>query len=270
MATDNVPLTDPARELAELCTALGGVSTAAGDDHLASLFEVSPWSTEFYQIMACIVERAENLIRIVNGLDIDEDFKGEAIVHISMVKAAFAKNPLIHAWNAQGQGSTLLSGSNIQPIKMLSPLVRAKVSYPKLSDVDVQVILAETAEFEDWLIEHQIAEQDFIRQALIDGLKQFRFRMTKIQWLGWGYTFGSLRDVIAAYKLLETTVDPITNPDAEAVLRKSASFFVKIFAKVGVAKETVEKADFLLRAYGAINLVQQGTSVAGLLTHLTG
>lgn len=266
----SVTLTDPARELAELCAVLGVYSNESGDEHLATNFKVRAWSSEFYQIISCIVDRCDNLIKIVNGLEIDEDFKGEAIVHINMVQAAFGRGAMMNNWSTAGHGSTLLSGSNIQPIKMLSPLVRMKISYPKLGDEDIAKLLADTAEFEAWLFEHQIAEQDFIRQAMLDGVRQFRLRLDKIKWLGWGYTFASLREVIAAYKMLESNTDPVSNPDAEAVLKKGASFFVKVFAKVGVAKETVEKVDFLLKAYGAINLIEQGTSATGLLTHLTG
>jgi hypothetical protein len=262
--------TDPARELADLCTALSGHSDAAGDDYLASKFQVKAWSSEFYQIVACIVERGDYLIKIVNALDMDEDVKDDAIVHITMVQAAFAKGALLNSWSAQGCGASLLSGSNIQPIKMLSPTVRNIVSYPKPSAEDIQAILEDTAEFKDWLEQHQVAEQDFIRQIMLDGLSQFRFRLSKIQWLGWGYTFSSLREIIAAYKILETTLEiPLINPDAEAVLKKGISFFVKVFSKVGVAKETVERADFLLKMYGTFSLVQQGASVAGLLTHVS-
>jgi hypothetical protein len=271
MTASPVALTDPARELAELCTTLSRHSSSPGDEHLASHFEVGVWSSEFYQIIACIVERADSLISITQELDLDDDVKAEAITHIAMIKAAFNRNALTNIWSQQGYGAAILSGNNVQTIKMLSPLIRARISYPKLSPDDVQSILNETTEFERWLLDHQLVEQDFIRQAMLDGIKQFKFRLAKTRWLGWGYTFQSLKDIVAAYKLLETSViSPQTNPDAEAVLRKGASFFVKVFGTIGVAKETVERADFLLRAYGAISLVQHGTSVAGLLTHLKG
>ena len=248
---------------------LGVYSNENGDEHLATNFRVRAWSSEFYQIISCIIDRCDNLIKIVNTLDMDDELKGDAIDHIQMVQAAFGRGAMMNNWSTASYGASLLSGSNIQPIKMLSPIVRMKVSYPKLGDEDIANLLADTAEFESWLLDHQIVEQDFIRQAMIDGVRQFRLRLQKIRWLGWGYTFASLREVIAAYKLLESNIDPISNPDAEAVLKKGASFFVKVFAKVGVAKETVEKADFLLKAYGAINLIEQGTSATGLLTHLT-
>jgi hypothetical protein len=271
MTISPLPITDPARELAELCGILNFNTKAAGDDYLAKCFEVDPWSSDFYQIVFCIVERADTLIGIVTALDIDEDLREEAISHINEVKRAFSKASLFNAWNAQGTGASLLSSLNVQPIKMLSPMVRIRVSYVKLDADAIAELLEDAAEFQGWLSEHQIEEQDFVRQAIIDGLKQFRFRLGKFQWLGWGYTFDSLREVIAAYKMLQTTVATSdTNPHAEAILKKGLSFFVKVFEKVGVAKDTVERADFLLRAYGAINLVHQGTTAVGLLTHLKG
>ena len=154
---------------------------------------------------------------------------------------------------------------------MISPIIRSKVSYPKLDEDELNDVMDAVSEFLTWLTEHQLANQDFIRQAIIDGMRQFQFRVNKIKWTGWGYTIQSLKDVIAAYKMLEGAVpNPSTAPDAEAVLKKGAKFFVRVFETIGVAKGTVEKADFLLRAYGAIGLIQHGTTVAGLLTHLNG
>jgi hypothetical protein len=271
MATNPQPLTDPARELADLCAALGEYTDIPGDVHLATNFDVEPWSAEFYQIIGCIVERCDNLIEVVNSLDIDEDYKGEAVAHIAMVKAAFSKSSLMNAWSTRGQGHTLLSASNVQPIKMLSHSVRSKVSYPKLSKDDIASLLDDTAQFQDWLTGHQLAEQDFVRQALLDSVKQFRFRLSKINWVGWGYTYDSLQEVLAAYMILQHSVtDPLSNPDAEAVLKKGASFFVKLFGTIGVSKDVVQKADFLVRAFGAVALIQHGTSAVALLTHLKG
>jgi hypothetical protein len=264
-------LTDPARELAELCSALAISSGNPGDHVLAEAFEVEAWSAEFYQIVFCIVERADSLIAIVSEIDLDEDYRTEAVAHIRQIKAAFNKGSLMNPWNNRGTGASLLAAYNVQPVKMLSPMVRSRVSYPKLDDVEIDNLIQLAEEFQNWLSTHQLREQDFIRQALLDGIRQFCFRLAKTKWLGWGYTIQSLKDVIAAYKMLEGGA-PGESPqaDAEAVLRKGSAFFVKVFQKLGVAKDAAERADFLLKAYGAISLVQGGTTVTGLLTHLNG
>ena len=50
-------VTDPARELADICMRLtDGVSTK-GDDFLAAKFQVAVWSTEFFQIIFCISKK---------------------------------------------------------------------------------------------------------------------------------------------------------------------------------------------------------------------
>ena len=90
--------------------------------------------------------------------------------------------------------------AHINPIKTLSYQIRQKVSYPKLDEDDRKELLAVVSELIEWLKEHQLKEQDFIRQAIVEGLEQFRFRLERFEWLGWGYTLGSLRDVVAAYR----------------------------------------------------------------------
>lgn len=262
-------LTDPAREYAELCEALAEESHAPGDAHLANKFGVKPWSSEFYQIVFCIIERANRLVELVDGLGLDEDFAEQALNHIAATRNAFGKEAITNTWYASG--AKYLAPINVQPLKMLSPMIRAKVSYPRLSDAEADELQSAIEEFLGWLSDHQLSEQDFIRQALIDGLEQFHFRLSKVRWLGWGYTIQSLKDVIAAYKLLESSEpSPQSNPDAQAALIKGAKFFGRIFEVIGVTKEAAEKADFLLKAYGAISLIQHGTTVTGLLTHLNG
>ena len=263
-------LTDPAREFADLCTELAVGSHAAGDEFLANAFGVKAWSAEFYQIIFCIIERADGLISIIENLGLDDDHRQEAINHVEQIKQAFGKGSLTNQWSINGYGKSLLSPANVQPLKMLSIAVRSQISYPRLNDDELAETLELVREFENWLNDHQLADQDFIRQALIDGIKQFKFRLVKVKWYGWGYTIDSLREVIAAYKLLEGATDPEVSPDAEAMLRKGSKFLAAVLKKIGVAQDIVGGTDFILRAYGAINLIQHGTSVTGLLTHMKG
>ena len=230
-------ITDPARELADICVKLHCHPDKRGDQHLADVFDVQPWSAEFFQIIFCIVERADFLIDLIGELDLDQDYKTEAVNHINLVKEAFSRDALAGPW--KNAGYQHIAPANVQPIKMLSLAVRQLVQYPKLSDEEAHAILAEVNELTDWLDQHQTKENDFIRQALLDGLKQFRFRLERVGWLGWGYTLDSLREVIGAYLALERGMpEPGIDPVAEAALKKVSALvtgFYKKTKKIGRA-----------------------------------
>lgn len=266
MADDNIALTDPARELAELLTSLqAGNVTVAGSQFLAEKFEVEAWSQDFYRIIATIMDRLAALTAIVAELPLDEDYRFEMIGHVNEIATAFSPSGFQNAW--QSFGADKLSARNVQPLKGLSGLVRQQIVYRKLSGEELAELEGTVGELIEWLSGHQLARQDFIRQALIDGLEHLRFRLSKCRWLGWGYTLDSLREVIAAYMLLERQEPtPQDNPDAEAVLAKVGAVIKAVYAKIETVKKVAETGDWLLKAYGAATLAQHALpTIKGLL-----
>ncbi len=135
-------------------------------------------------------------------------------------------------------------------------MIRPHQSYPKLDDAERDDLLAAVDQLLHWLNEHQLAEQDFIRQALIDGLTRFRFRLARIQWIGWGYTLESLREVIGAYFALErgTPIDGSAT-SAQAALKLVRDLVATVYEKTKFAKDVIETGEFMLKAYGATTLV---------------
>lgn len=265
--TQTVVLTDPARELAELCTSLQAETGKAGEIFLAGRFGVQPWSREFFEIIFTITERCGVLESIVGDLDLDEDFRAEMVGIVNAIMVAFSAEAMRAQW--KDYGLKHISPVQIGPLKALSVSVRQKVAYRKLDDEALEEILVETETLLGWLKEHQLEEQDFIRQAMIDGLERFQFRLTRLQWLGWGYTLDSLREIIAAYMLLERGgVDPQTNPNSAAILKKVGTVIQSVYRRVTVAKDVAETGDWLLKVYGAGSLVYQAGRplIAGLLT----
>jgi len=256
-------VTDPARELAELCDRLKMPNDNKGDEWVAQVLGVEPWSREFYEAVFSVVERADFRLSLIDDLELDDDFKAQAASHVTKVKTAFNKHSLQNGWKQVG--ALAVSAENIQPIKMLSPLVRQKVEYPRLSDEERNELLADVDELLEWLREHQLKDRDFVRQALIEGLERFRFCLKRVGWLGWGYTLDSLREVIGAYMALERGLDPTTDPIADAALKKAGAFVKGFYDKTQVFKGVVETGDFLLRAYGAAALA---TTPAGLADFL--
>lgn len=260
-------ITDPAEEFADVCKALSGAPNTAGANWLAEKFGTEPWSREFYQVLFAIVERGYYLIDLVGEM--------EEAAHIAPSVQADIKG-ILQAFSAQGLGANWtqiskqsLGKDKVGSVVVLSALVRQKIKYPKLTPEERDEVLELVDEMIEWLRKHQLTDQDFIRQAIIDGLAQFRFRLERVRWLGYGYAIESLREVIGAYFALERGfVDDGSMPVVEATLKKVAEGVKKIYEKVGVVKEATEHADFLLKAYGAASLYANANAggIAGLLT----
>lgn len=259
-------LTDPARELAELLTVLqGGNPNLQGDVFLAGHFGVDAWSQDFLRIIATIMDRLIELKMIVAELDLDDDYRAEMVGHVEQVASAFSLHGFVNPWSAIG--AKQVSPHNVQPIKGLSGMVRQRIAYRKLSDEDLIELAAMIDELTGWLSKHQLTEQDFIRQALLEGLQQLRFRLEKFKWLGWGYALDSLRQVIGAYMMLERQdLDPQVRPDAAAMLVKTGAAIKAVYEKMQVVKGMTETGDWLLKAYGTLALVHQAfPGISGLL-----
>jgi hypothetical protein len=264
-----VTLTDPARELADLCAKLSSHrgSETRGSIFLAAAFDVPEWSTEFYQIIFSISRRADELVEIIQTLDLDSDTKVELVSDVAKIQEAFGRNGLNNNW--KHSLTNFISPENVKPIKALSMQVRTAYAYPKLTEDELAELVTVVDDLISWLKDHQLKEQDFIRQAILEGLGQFRFRLERVGWVGWGYTLQSLRDVIGAYLALERGM-PDTNrePAADAVLLKTAALVKAVYTKVNVVKGAVETGDFLLKAYGAFALASQGpVGIRALLTY---
>jgi len=260
-------ITDPARELADFVRNLKIPRDHQADVGLAALWGVEPWSSGFIRIIAVISERAEELKDLTDATSLDPDQKDEMKRNLEATRQAFCQNGLGQPW--RHSLDNYLSPATIGPLSMLSGLIRPIRSYPKLDDEEVTDLFAQVAELRSWLIEHQLVEQDFIRQALIDGLDQLLFRLERIKWLGWGYTVDSLRDVVGAYLALERSMPTEgINPITEAMVRGVGNFIKSFYDKTRVAKDVVETGDWLLRAYGGVMAVTHGsTTIAGLIGH---
>jgi len=196
-------VTDPARDLAEVCDRLSGSVHQTGDAYLAKHFAVQPWSREFFKIISSIIDQIELVRVLISQLDLDNDIMLDAIQHVDKIRLAFARDSLFNTWNNHNSGAFCLARENVQPIKMLSSQIRKKISYPKLSDDEVAKVLNDLSELKSWLKSHELEEKDFIREAILHGIEEFEFRLLHLGWVGWGYALESLKEVIGAYLALE-------------------------------------------------------------------
>ncbi|MEZ5922654.1 MAG: hypothetical protein R3C60_15075 [Parvularculaceae bacterium] len=258
-------MTDPARELAELCQSLSNSADERGDVYLARHFKVDPWSEEFYRILFCILGRINEVQSLVSVIDADDDLKNECVGHLNGIKAAFNQNALAANWKPPG-GPHHLRRENSQPIKMLSPQFRAIAPTPKVDEKEQRALLEQTDELLSWLQNHQLREQDFIRQSIIYGLLQFKFSIEKLRWVGWGYSLKSLRDVIAAYLVLERGHIPDQEDTTyDAMLKLTMKYIKATYERLKIAREITETGDFLLKAYGAWTLISHAPGISGII-----
>lgn len=261
-----VTTTDPARELAELCTTLrDGADDAYGDAVLARHFGVPPWSPEFFEILFVVSDRVRWLIAAVKEFDEAQDIKNEWLSSLHAVSIAIGQDGIRNNWRHIKQNH--LSEHNIKIIRFISVMARHHYVVPKLSDEEVNFLQEEIVRIIDWLKTHQLEKQDFFRQAIIDGLERFHFRLSKLRWVGWGYVLQSLRDTMHAYLALHGVAPNLaTRPITEALLRKVTGFVAAVWAVAYGAKEFDETADFVLEAVEKIGQIEQGKAIiSGLL-----
>lgn len=257
-------LTDPAKEFSALLSKLTVKSEKSGDAFLSEFFNVPVWSYEFVEIIYFISQRIELLEGFINELD-DEHIREHLLHNIREIRQAFSTRGFAQQWQATVQN--FLNPANMGPILVLSPSIKGKCQYPSLTESEISELTDEVNTLETWLREHQLKEQDFIRQALLDGIAQFKARLKHVKWLGWGYTLQSLRNIIAAYMALEIGFPDRTQaPDAGAVIMKAEAFLKSVFEITKTAKDVFETGEFVLKFYGATELfINSSQAIQGLL-----
>ena len=261
-------ITDPARELVDLIRSLQIVSSRQSDGGLAELWGVKPWSSDFMLIIYTISARIDGLKLLTRKTDLDTDQKNEMCEHLENIRKAFGPSGMSNTWS-HVLGS-YLTPAHINPVSMLSGLVRPLQSYAKLGNDEVSELLEMINTLQVWLSDHQLHDHDFIRQSIIDGLDHLTFRLEHVGWLGWGYAIEGLKDLIHAYFVLERGVaDSGENSTAAAALKNLGTFIRTTYSKMTILKDVTEVGDWMLRIYGGVMAASDGpTTALALLTHI--
>lgn len=239
-------MTDPARELGEIAKRLIKGSDAKGAKFLADAFGVAPWSTSFYKIIACILERVEHVATIVQRTAMDEDHKQDALEHLEGFKSAFAGSALLNSWNNSGHGLTLMKDHG-QPIQFMSPSVRQFVAYPRLNDEEITELIALIDRYRDEVATASDAPP-FVRQAILDGLDLFRFQLENIGWMGAGYALSAFREVLQVYDAVQRHDMPDAF-DSQALMTGLMSIITKFKEGVANAKSWTDTGEAVWKAY---------------------
>lgn len=260
-----VSRTDPAKEIVDFFQNLDGESTKSGDTYIAEKLNLEPWSRDFFETLFSVKDRIETVRALLSSIDLDEDQLEAANNHLNQVSKILTKQMLSQPWRAS---NSIIAQGHVNAINMLSYSVRQKVSYPKLDKDEIAALLINIENLLSWLQQHQLSEQDFIRQALIEGLQLLKSRLSGTGMLGWGYTLSSLHDVIAAYMALERGFpDPeMSNSTAAAILKKTGDLIESLWKAVGHAQEFKDRGELVLQIYGAVAVVKD-SGIAGYLAN---
>lgn len=249
-------LTDPAREVLDLCKHLVVHASSSEPVHrsLARALGVREWSSDLFLVIDIINARIDELRKAIEGLSLEADLLAEADKEIKAIAAVFTheymnNNNMVSAKNSN------FAESSLKTLRLLAPQIRTIISYPYIGEGEREEISADIRTLVEWLSNHQLRENDFIRAALIDGLNQALFRLEKMHFFGWAYTAASLKPVITAYMALERmNPNKANNPDVEIVLKKVRALCLSLYERMKLGKEAAEVGDFVLRLYGAASL----------------
>lgn len=258
-------LTDPARELVETLALLSADPDEKIVSRISNSADVDPWSPGFFRVIFEIMNRTDLVIAEVKKLPLDDDVMDDAIKSLRSIKSVFS-NPKLLDQNTN-QLRNIITGANATVLKMLSRQIRENVSYHKITSEERDAILADVNDLYGWLADIQSDHMDFIRQALMEGLAGFLFRLERLEWLGSGYVLEGLRDVIHAYMALEGANIPNDGGDElqKAILVKCKAVVVKTLSTLDIARDQTDRADWALRAYGAVSAIADGSSTVTAL-----
>jgi len=265
----NQALTDPIRELMDFAEIFTGVVKGHSESQvlLASVqSQIKIPASVFSEVISDTHNRLDVIEEIIPQLEeVDPDLRESALGALAKIRNLIEFCPYVIN---VGDARKAMSLSSTAPLRALSPIVRTRIAYPRITREERQIAQAEIAQLISWLEEHELHDKDFIRQALLVGLRRTNLRLSWFGWFGWIGTLASLREVVAAYMSLESmATTPGTNPDAEIVLRKTRAMISVVFDKLKVAKDVADVGAYGVAAYAILTKAAMPamTHVAGLL-----
>lgn len=237
-------VTDPAKELFEIVTALSGHSSGRGDEFLATQFGVEAYSTEFFKVIGAILARADTVANLVPQLELDEEIEQNAIHDLTGFKSAFSGGPLRNKWSDGGRVIVADHGKGLQYLQL-----RRIESYPKLDQKEADELLVSITNYRATF--SAFGMPAFIAQAIRDGLDQAIFHLTFLKWTGAAYQLRAFRELEAARLSLEHwqhgVGESVFRP--ELVIQGLRAITESFFASVNKVKEHSDTLGWIALGY---------------------
>lgn len=254
-------LTDPANELVQLARRLSQNSNRAGFLHLSDTFNVKESSTEFYTLVQSIVERADTVALAVSRCSWDGERKEAALDVLNGFKSAFSITNLNKTWNAgQGVGPQLMRDHG-RVIDFLSPMVRETISYPTFTDEERDELLSLIDSYLEEVKKNEQLEP-FVRRAIVDSVRRFRFRLKHLEWGGAGCTLEGFRELAQAYEWVRQS-EYAHEFNSKAALDGLLGILRKTKELADTAKDWSDTASNLYKGY----LLASGIIAPLMITH---
>ena len=235
-------LTDPATELSEIATRLAEGSPKRGAEYLATKFDVDPWSTGFFKIVACVFERADQVADIIKASDLDEHTRIIALKDLIGFKAGFTSASLVNPWSNAGHGLAAMSGHGVR-LSYLQSTVRPLISYPRLNQEEIDELIVLIKQYLGSLA-NTSDEPLFVRQAIVDGLTAFKFQLEYVGWMGSGYLLSAFRNVIEIHQQSYEFYTRQANCDPDAMLSGMWSIVKRFKTVVESVKPYTDAASY--------------------------
>ncbi len=194
-------LTDPADELASIARDLRQSSSFTGAKLLSNVFDVEEASTEFYTIIAAILNRCDHVGKILKRSDWAIDKKVSAVRELDGFKSAFRIKALTSQWNNGSDGGLRLIKDHGKVIEFWSPEVRKVECYPLLNSDEIGELRELISDYLQALRENEDLEP-FVRHAIVDGLAKLDFSLKHLGWVGADYNLEAFRQVLLQYNTL--------------------------------------------------------------------
>lgn len=256
-----IEFSDLALDLADICSSFNAEGNIRGDDFLAKQFGTRVWSNEFMEILSEIRKRIARLEHLVNQLDLDAQIASDLKGACSSIARAFEVQALHTTWNTGGGGSQLLGRENWRVIRQASTSLRKINRYPRLSEQEVLEAVEETKTLLKWCVEHQIEQFDYLREAIIIGLRKFEFRLQHYRWLGWEYSLEPLKEIHHAYDWMgRKEVSPNDYPSYAAMNKLVGEFLAKKYGQILKIKNVADTGVWAFTVYQAVRYLSHNNN----------
>jgi hypothetical protein len=199
--------TDLSQELHHLCAKLihvGNVNEST-DAVLANVFNVEPWSSEFFEIVFIVTDKIELLIKILSSEYYEKKLNAlsrpKYINNLNLIKSMFDKNGIYSNWNSIIVN--ILTENTIDSVLAVSDSLNDSDKIFKLTHSEIFSLISMSDKIKSQLLKMENSKNKFFVDSIMVGLEKFLFRLDRIGYLGIVSTLESFSELLKQIIILE-------------------------------------------------------------------